>query len=834
MQVVSFEELVGRATARDRQGREQTPFQPYPYQRRLAELGLPELLAVPTGCGKTTVVLVWLWRRFFHPDPAVRARVPRRLVYVLPQRVLVEQVSAVVDAWLTNLGLGEQVQRAVLMGGEGREAGTWRLRPEREAILVATQDMALSGALNRRYGETRWNWPIDFGLLNNDCHFVFDEIQLMGPGLPTSRQLEGLRSVLGTAVACSSTWMSATVDEADLATFDKPTLDSRVALGLDDRASSLAPRLEAARTIGSTTVAPEKKSYLDDVARAIVDAHRPGTRTLAFFNVVARSVDATKAIRKLLAGEGPEVVLVHSRFRPGDRQDHLDLAVADVDPAGPGRIVVTTQVMEAGVDITSEVLFTEVAPWASIVQRAGRCNRDGRATEPRLLAADPQSAAPYEDDDVAASVSLLAELAGQSLSTEAMAAMAPVPAVRTVHPVLRRRDLVELFDTLPDLTGNDIDVSRFVRDATDREVTVAWQDLAGAAPPERHPLPADVERCPVPIGDAKAIAERAAWRFDHLGKGDGAWVRCQVRDLRPGTVVIVDAAEGGYDPEYGWSPRSKAAVPPVVAVSSGERVPEEVEAGSADLAVDDDPVSVRRKRWLGLSQHLADVEDQLSLLDRIIDPPDLSPELRRAAVVAGRLHDIGKAHEVFQATLAATVADAEERTEADRAGQPWAKSAGSLRSRHSRPHFRHELASALALLGEGSAMIHGEAERDLIVYLVAAHHGRVRLGFRPLPGEMPPPDRAGRAIALGVVDGDVLPAIAVPGGMVPESELDLSVMRLGQSASGAPSWSQQMLALRDRPDLGPFRLGFLEALVRMADWRASAKADGDDSYEERP
>ena len=61
MQVVSFEELVGRATARDRQGREQTPFQPYPYQRRLAELGLPELLAVPTGCGKTTVVLVWLF-----------------------------------------------------------------------------------------------------------------------------------------------------------------------------------------------------------------------------------------------------------------------------------------------------------------------------------------------------------------------------------------------------------------------------------------------------------------------------------------------------------------------------------------------------------------------------------------------------------------------------------------------------------------------------------------------------------------------------------------------------------------------------------------------------
>jgi CRISPR-associated endonuclease/helicase Cas3 len=60
--------------------------------------------------------------------------------------------------------------------------------------------------------------------------------------------------------------------------------------------------------------------------------------------------------------------------------------------------------------------------------------------------------------------------------------------------------------------------------------------------------------------------------------------------------------------------------------------------------------------------------------------------------------------------------------------------------------------------------------------------------------------------------------------------LDLSVMRLGKSATGAPSWSERMLPLRDRADLGPFRLGYLEATVRMADWRASARPGGSTSF----
>ena len=62
--------------------REATGYQPYGFQARIARDGLPDVVQAPTGAGKTGVILAWLWRRLYGPDPA---GTPRRLIYALPQ-----------------------------------------------------------------------------------------------------------------------------------------------------------------------------------------------------------------------------------------------------------------------------------------------------------------------------------------------------------------------------------------------------------------------------------------------------------------------------------------------------------------------------------------------------------------------------------------------------------------------------------------------------------------------------------------------------------------------------------------------------------------------------
>ena len=61
---------------------------------------------------------------------------------------------------------------------------------------------------------------------------------------------------------------------------------------------------------------------------------------------------------------------------------------------------------------------------------------------------------------------------------------------------------------------------------------------------------------------------------------------------------------------------------------------------------------------------------------------------------------------------------------------------------------------------------------------------------------------------------------------VPETDLDLSIARIGLSSQERRSWLDRSTALLDW--LGPFRLAGLEALLRAADMRASKQEQEED------
>lgn len=884
-------------------------YSPFPYQRALAlSEPFPELLEVPTGTGKTAAaVLSWLWRR---RDQRFRESTPRRLVYCLPMRVLVEQTRACVIRWLNNLNLlagkatfeGDRLERyevdwgqeekvavVTLMGGESHD--DWREYPEHEAILIGTQDMLLSRALNRGFAMPPQEWPIDFGFLNVDALWVMDEVQLMGPGRTTSVQLQqfwderppsyGLRqtlwmsATLGSAAGTTGVpaWMRSpecagrtlkspphrhTDDDLKQQEFaTRWTAPKRLELRLDRPVAALVP----ARTGRGKRKLPSRQAthavepgwtvQSPELLASILSEAKDGRLVLVFVNQVRRARELYARLRES-AGDGPEVLLAHARMRPYDRHE-ITRKLESATPAS-GRVVVTTQVLEAGVDLDADALFTELCPWPSLVQRLGRLNRNGlrpRALdvesgkrEPaKAVVFEPLSPArkekesdsdyeerrkreaslPYDAQSVEDARTLLRNVEAKHnhcLSPETLSKLSV--SLPLEGPVLRRFDLDDLFDTDPDLSGGHTDVTPYLR-AADRDLDayLLWRRIEGGLDPDEQVPIHRAELCPVPFYEAQeALAEREAWILTLCtGRTSGAaWRKATGREIRAGDTVMVDLAAGCYREDVGWTSEPRDAPSVIVdrwTKEDGELVRAwvRIDGGTPSLVSEIDGhiagarvrLEDRRcfaKEWMELEPHLLAAEKKAEDLAAKLG---LGGAVRDSVLRAARWHDVGKAlarqvngktHLPFQDMLrAAGVPDNGH----PKPGTLYAKSNGS----GGRPSgFRHEMASLLAFLQSKHA---GD---DLAAFLILAHHGKVRLLPEAWDDEDP-------VDLCGVREGDMIPAAALPGGHA-SLRLDLKTVLPSKTHRG---WQGRVYRLLQKH--GPFFLAYLEGLVRVADWRAS-------------
>lgn len=851
---------------------------PYDYQRRLAcgersncaevewlASGTPcqsRLINIPTGLGKTAaVVLAWLWNRVQRQNP----QWPRRLVYCLPMRTLVEQTQEEVQKWLYNslsksaeLNIPEQsitdlkwlVEHSpvILMGGEELDATKreWDIHPERPAILIGTQDMLLSRALNRGYGMSRARWPMHFGLLNNDCLWVTDEVQLMGNGLATGIQLDAFRQTLWpTSKPCSTWWMSATSSSDVFSTTDRIELavppPSRFEFIEDSERETLKSRLRAEKAIELLATPPKPADVLKHHQE-----YQAGRLTLIILNTVASALqwhaDLEKQLEKLRGNKRepakplPVVILLHGRFRCSERDERMNrlrdfLKLTQDTGSGPknhpGLVVVSTQVVEAGMDLSSAALWSEIAPWASVIQRLGRLNRDGK--QPNAAgrfwmpkAKDEENGkdspnagrnGPYEKAALKNSEELIkavianhgrglayraaldAVLAGES-SKEALKFAVPV--------VIRADDVYGLFSTEPDLAGGFTNIAPFVRMVDlSNDVTVYWRDFNGT-PSEEIDEAASNETVQVPshlLGRFLADTKKSAFLWNEESK---RWDSVSAREVVPGMMLLLPRSAGGYSNERGWTgnPEEKPTIPTLM------------RRRRSSLFSDDESET----GWQTLSEHTAAVTRAAAILGSELNFPD---DWRRIFADAAQWHDVGKSHRRWQETL--------PPAPQNQTG-PWGKFSGDFVTF---PRVRHE---AFSLLAAWRERLTGRSEINaLTLYLVASHHGKVRTVLRSV--------RNGDNLFGWRADDEPLPIEGWP-----DCPIDLLVRHFVGNGEidwitksfkpGRPSWTtlvEELLGPAWKSDtipqiavpttepraLGPFQLAYLEAVFRAADARAS-------------
>ena len=579
-------------------------------------------------------------------------------------------------------------------------------------------------------------------------------------------------------------------------------------------------------------------------------------RTLVVCNTVRKARILFAALTDELTEhpDRPELLLLHSRFRREDR-GVIFKQIATVPVNSRGQVIIATQVIEAGVDISSAMLWMEAAPLPSAVQRLGRLNRAGEfghngalTTEwtPKAfvvgIGAEPppegkkekaedkkkredknaKRCRPYGAAECEVSLEVLANVSDASPTNLETALAKPLgEALKPPTGVLQRHELLDFFDTDANLSLGYTDVTPFVRGLDpDTDVQVLWRDWEPDIPPFGGDIGAG-ELCAVPLWKVK---ELPAWRRGFIWQGrERGWQPASERSVFPGAVLLLPISAGGYSPAKGWTGDGRDN-----AITDLYEPPE--------LPSDDDLLSLLGDEWASIGRHTQQAKE---ILRTILESVLSGPAICAAMLEAMDWHDFGKNHPEWQAAVVHAAEQAGVAIPGDSA--PFAKfslgtspaligkSGRDLRTEvyrlkyKFRPGLRHEVASAIALRQYQRRQGRAPNMMELLAeYIVMSHHGRVRKVLRDELPKSPKPGELRREEVRGIADGVQIGAVTVGDRTLTAGPLSIECRKLGRCQDGSEAWTKGVLRLVD--EFGPFRLAYYEALFRAADWRASSNS----------
>lgn len=782
---------------------EATGNEPYPYQEAFhqRELSSFSTLTAPTGAGKTeTFTCDWLYGRVCSIKDT-----PTKLVITSPLKTLVEQTYERVSAIVENLNLENRISVYLLMGG--KVENEWEGDLSREIILIATQDQILSRQLNRGYCLNKTKWPIHFAALNNDCRIVVDETQLQGVGYKTAFYLQRFRDKFGCygktqLILCSATLDTSFIDrvKAEQKKLNENKTEIKVvscSLGDDDfNHSQLAKRLKKSKALfkAKTVWLGESNSqFINSLKEEILEHHVADSLTLVILNRVESVQKLYQSLQGCLderatqvssetSDDAPslELKLLHGTFRKGDRSKLVE------DLINFKGIIIATQCVEAGIDLDAKLLFTQLCPWSSFVQRCGRAGRKGLQDEVKIFWINHSSnnkyhASPYESDELQKSRSLIKRL--KDASIENLLAQ-PLPPQITNCDNLSAKVLKQLFHTQLEDSDRDPDFGEYIREAINNNVYIAWRNFSGAPSPNWQIQ--EIEVCSVPIGKIRKFSA-TGWQYNPYNASEETWPPISTDTVSAGSTILFPCSVGGYSAKLGFT-------------GNVEDIPTELEITLPQVNDKSDRSSFNSCQ-VTLKQHSLDVAKEMEQLAERLKPV-LPAGFKEYLVEIAQWHDVGKAHEIFQETIGGN------------RDFLLAKSPQVSRRRHRRRGFRHELASAIAALIEGKHFI--------FAYLVCCHHGKVRTKLLKDVHL----DKYSDFLNLeyyGVREGDVLPVMDLGSPINRINSLTLSYQRNDTNLHPDIWWKRECQVLIDDPNLGIFRLAYLETLIRCADAIASSK-----------
>lgn len=519
--------------------------EPFPWQRSLLvrhfiEGEIPRALDLPTGLGKTSVMAIWLVAR------ALGAALPRRLVYVVDRRAVVDQATETalgLRRWVddnpdvaTALGLGGAPLPISTLRGQFADNREWLDDPTRPAIIVGTVDMVGSRLLFQGYGTSRKMRPYQAGLLGVDSLFVIDEAHLVPPFehlIETVTTGEHMGPELTPEIGSPPRLLSLSATGRD---------HGSKAFRLDDKDrkhKEVSKRLGAAKGVIVAPPCGEKElaSALAMRAWELTADSDEARRIIVFSSRRKDAEKAKEAVEKIAKTSGTKIdaqLFVGAR-RVREREDAkrwLDERGFLAGSTRPQRhaFLFATAAGEVGVDLDADHAVADVVAWERMVQRVGRVNRrgGGEATVHVL----PTDATP-RDFDPGAVLELIAALpkrndgardvspdglqrlaesisADESLAQTVLAATTPEP----LRPALSRPLLdAWAMTSLRDHSGRP-EVGPWLRGWVDDEpnTVVVWRAYLGDL--DDGDLPRYLEAAPV------HLSERLETRTDLVG----AWL----------------------------------------------------------------------------------------------------------------------------------------------------------------------------------------------------------------------------------------------------------------------------------------------------------------------